>query len=267
MIASKEIVMLAAKACQLAYGGKVSEFQALGFGQIYPLFDEATDTQAYVLVNDNTVIVVFPGTQSRKDWQTDIDFKRTEHPFLIDEKFSVHRGFLKAWNAIGKQLDRLDAEKGILFPARTVIVTGHSLGGSLAMLCGLTCGSAKVSHVITFGQPRVGDRAFARIYRDCLGLQTTRVVNGLDAVTLMPPWLLGYRHAVGYVIFIDSAGEVLVNPAPATRLISHAFCVLKDWMHLRWVNIGGWSIPLPFRLSAVRNHFMADYLKALEAWK
>ncbi len=48
--------------------------------------------------------------------------------------------------------------------------------------------------VYTFGQPRVGDRNFARLYNRFHGKQTFRVVNDQDIVPRVPGVLLGYRH-------------------------------------------------------------------------
>jgi len=266
MIASKELILLAAKASQMAYGCTVAEAQALGFSVAAVLHDEATDTQGIVLVNDELVIVAFRGTESIKDWLTDVKVRKqqTNHPYYIGN-FSVHRGFMEAFNSIVGQLRDLKDETAFFRSHREVIFTGHSMGGALAMIAAMTFDNT-VGNVITFGQPRVGNGAFAEIYRKLLGDKTTRVINGLDVICLSPLWLMGYRHAGKHVVFIDAAGEVLVNPDPFTKLISHAFCVLKDWMHIRWVNLGGFNIPLPFRLSAARNHFMRDYLNQLETW-
>ena len=267
MISSKELILLAAKASHLAYAGVEAEFKALGFHEVHPLHDAATDTQGYVLVNDELVLVVFRGTESIKDWMTDVKVKKqvTNHPYYIGN-FAVHRGFLAAFNGIVEQLRDLKHETDVFRGYREVAFTGHSLGGALAMIAAMTFDNT-VSNVITFGQPRVGNGAFAEMYRKLLGSKTTRIVNGLDAVTLMPPWLLGYRHVKGHVVFIDASGKVLIDPHWTTRVMSHAWCVIKDWLHIRWVNLGGFKVPLPFRLSAVRNHSMRDYLNALEGWK
>jgi predicted lipase len=47
-----------------------------------------------------------------------------------------------------------------------IIVTGHSLGGSLAILAAadLHKSHGKIDQVYTFGQPRVGNAQFASYY-------------------------------------------------------------------------------------------------------
>jgi hypothetical protein len=260
MIASKELILLAAKASQLAYGCTIAEAQALGFSIAAVLHDDATDTQGIVLVNDKLVIVAFRGTESIKDWLTDVKVKKVK---IGDCKF--HSGFREAFDSIEVRLAICLNE--VKAYQKTVIYTGHSLGGALAVLAGYYTNYISLeTHVITFGQPRVADAAFRSFYDYSLGYRTTRVINGLDVICLSPLWLMGYRHCGKYVVFIDSAGDVMVNPDPLTKLLSHAFCVIKDWMHIRWVNLGGFTIPLPFRLSAARNHFMRDYLNQLETW-
>lgn len=267
MIASKELILLAAKASQLAYGSETSnaDAQAMGLSIAAVLHDEKTDTQGVVLVNDELVIVAFRGTESTKDWLTDVKVKRleAEHDGI---RFGIHSGFYRAYQSICQQLTEVDKRIILDLNGRKVVFTGHSLGAALAMVC--AAGNPNIKcEVITFGGPRIGDGRFKRFYNDYVFANTTRVINGLDVICLSPPWLMGYRHAGKHVVFIDASGEVLVNPDPFTKLISHAICVIKDWMHIRWVNLGGFNIPLPFRLSAARNHFMRDYLNQLEAWK
>ncbi len=49
-----------------------------------------------------------------------------------------------------------------LLPGYAIKVTGHSLGGALAQLTGMSLIRDGFNvHMINFGQPRVGDRAYA----------------------------------------------------------------------------------------------------------
>src|SRR5690606_37727833 len=74
-------------------------------------------------------------------------------------------------------------------PARQPL-TGHSLGGALAVLATavLKIGlRMPVAGVYTYGQPRVGDAEFCRVYDQVLKDITFRYVNDADVVPHLPP--------------------------------------------------------------------------------
>jgi hypothetical protein len=77
-------------------------------------------------------------------------------------------------------------------PDFDVWITGHSLGGAMAsvsafdLVWNTTLFSHKSPLVYTFGQPRTGDTAYARIY-DKFVPNTFRVVNDDDPVPHLPP--------------------------------------------------------------------------------
>jgi len=99
----------------------------------------------------------------------------------------VHRGFkkifLESWPLIQAGLDQLQ---------RPFFYTGHSLGGSLAVLA---ASLQKPEAVYTFGSPRIGDGAFCTAVRN---LDIYRVVNPRDIVATMPfppgMWHIGQTH-------------------------------------------------------------------------
>jgi predicted lipase len=72
------------------------------------------------------------------------------------------------------------------------LVTGHSLGAALALLC---AADLKRSGVVgsgiklyDYGSPRVGNRAFANYMYNLLGSGAVmRVVHAKDAVPHLPP--------------------------------------------------------------------------------
>jgi pimeloyl-ACP methyl ester carboxylesterase len=161
------------------------------------VYNAETDTLAWIVESGQDVIVAFRGTAHRRNWHTDIDCR------LINVgAYRVHRGFLYALESvierIGEELDEL--------AGRPLWLTGHSLGGALAMLCA-RCLQRRVAGVYTFGQPRAGDSAFCQSYDSFLGGVTYRVVHADDIVPRLP-WLLGhYRHA-GQEVFFPSRAKV-----------------------------------------------------------
>ena len=164
----------------------------------------ARNTEAYLAEHQNFVVVAFRGTNSKRDRETDFDFRTQKvsipgHPLPVN----VHRGFYAAYKAIEAEL-RNDLQT--LTPAdKPVYFTGHSLGGALAIIATAAIGIAedpakkeeltkladRVAAVYSFGAPRVGDANFDNIVK----APHYRVVNRFDLITLTPPnWLLGYRH-------------------------------------------------------------------------
>lgn len=75
-----------------------------------------------------------------------------------------------------------------------VIVCGHSLGGALAMLCGLDIkynNPEKQVRVYTFGAPRVGNKSFSRSYNRRMGASSFHFALPGDPITKVPP--IGFR--------------------------------------------------------------------------
>ncbi|SEL19416.1 lipase family protein [Nitrosovibrio tenuis] len=126
-------------------------------------------------------VLVFRGTeQNINSLITDFEFGILP---LDQNTVGVHQGFRKAldsvWNSMEKELATL---------ACPVFYTGHSLGAALATLAALR---RAPQAVYTFASPRVGNEAFAA----SLGsLPIFRIVDDEDALTSLPPEVLGYRH-------------------------------------------------------------------------
>lgn len=124
-----------------------------------------------------------------------------------DVRVLVFKGFLHAYEDVREatfaQVQRLMQE----YNEERVSVTGHSLGGAMALLAGMDYDArlAKgVYRVITFGMPRVGNDAFARCVDERLGGRFYYVINGKDIVPRVPPRDFGYQHP---------SGQIWINPA------------------------------------------------------
>lgn len=139
--------------------------------------NKETDTQ--VLVKDN--IIAWRGSQSLKDWMTDFDIHK--HDTSYGE---VHGGFLEAYESI----------KDILPRDKKIIITGHSLGGGLAVMNGLDFleNGIDVEAIYTFGQPRCVDIKTAAKMRVKYKNKFYRVVHNNDIVPRVPPRALDFGH-------------------------------------------------------------------------
>jgi hypothetical protein len=161
-------------------------------------FDPASQVMITRMVqNGKTVYVVaFRGTEvgDPRDLQTDLNTRLAPmSPQLRDVK--IHSGFLKTANlgveAVRPLLDQLRND-----PNAEIVFTGHSLGGSGAIVAAAQLADAGVPRnkitAYTFGAPAVGNRAFAERYGD---LRVYRVDRPTDPIPkLLDNSIMGFRH-------------------------------------------------------------------------
>ncbi|MGD1909058.1 MAG: lipase family protein [Leptolyngbyaceae cyanobacterium] len=158
-----------------------------------------TDTQAALLheADQNQVILVFRGSESRVDWFNNAQFRQKTYPYGDDSSTDVrfHRGFMAAYFAVRDRLHELARQ----YPTASLVVTGHSLGGALATICALdlqyniTQHSKQPLAVYTFGAPRVGNGALVESFTQRVP-NAYRFTYGRDLVTHLPRVWQNYRH-------------------------------------------------------------------------
>ena len=144
-----------------------------------------TDVRACRFQEGGWTVVAFPGTDDIGDALLDA----RACPRLDPEMGFIHAGFLEAIQGLSVAL-----LSGLGDSARggRLVLTGHSLGGALALLAGalFTLHSGRPAQLVTFGAPRVGMGKLVRILRAVPMLREYR--NGGDPVTQVPCW--PYRH-------------------------------------------------------------------------
>jgi predicted lipase len=152
-------------------------------------------------------VILFPGTNPRsiRDILTDLKFRRKVIPYgNKSSKIRVHRGIRDAYISVREQIH--DVVKNRVFDFKPIVIVGHSLGGGHTTLCvvdlqyhmrpgGDLYEHRRLLHWITFGAPRIGNRAFCRSFRIRCG-RGSRFWGWWDVVVKLPPWLFGFRHAV-----------------------------------------------------------------------
>ncbi|MGN5377741.1 lipase family protein [Streptomyces lasalocidi] len=247
-----------ARASDLAYKDEATiEAQAAkwGFGQVrhhrtrftppFPL----QDTQAYTMAGDRMIVIAFRGTEPTqiKDWLTDVSTPPVTGP---GGSGHVHHGFAEALRSVYPDVET--TLKGLRTDGQSLYFTGHSLGGALAMLAGarmyLEEPNLAADGIYTFGQPRTCDTVLAEAFHQGLGGRTYRFVNNNDIVPQLPPEPV-FTH-VRALRYIDSKGK-LHDSMPM-------FSALTD-------RIAGASADVFAPASdGIRDHFMRNYLKALE---
>ncbi|KAI1458229.1 Alpha/Beta hydrolase protein [Annulohypoxylon moriforme] len=184
------------------------------------------------------IVVAFKGTGKFKEWITDAKFNMKDAVGSSPLKGRCHIGFFDGvfkdfpcdlssdksirmalpFQMMRNQLWKL--ERRVLaktFPLGLRVqawVTGHSLGGAYAtncwagMLADMHFMHTTIRGLMTFGSPRVGNKAYATYASNLKGFRKSwRFVNGNDLVAKIPSvtlWLEKYYH-------IDS----MVNISPA----------------------------------------------------
>lgn len=188
-----------------------------GFSKYKP-FDNQ-DTQAFIAANDEIIVLSFRGTTSMRDWRTDLNIK-----LVFSKVGRIHRGFNEALDYIWQELrqaliDFRDKEQSIW-------ITGHSLGGALATLAvdRLTEESIEIKGLYTFGQPKVGDKVFARNFDNKMKKLSFRFVHDEDIVPKVPTLFQGYHH-IGTECYFDRDNKMYTENIGWYKFISRCTSV------------------------------------------
>ncbi|MDY0815859.1 lipase family protein [Kitasatospora purpeofusca] len=207
------------------------------------------DTQAFTMAGEHMIVIAFRGTEPQqiRDWLSDTSTPPWPGPARTGY---MHYGFGEALESVFPDVRKAVTERRT--QDQSVWLTGHSLGGALAMLAGarllLEDPRLAADGVVTFGQPRTCDRLLAAAYNKGFQNRMYRFVNNNDIVPQLPPEP-AYTH-VDALRYIDSAGKLHDSVGllggladRAKGLTADAFAPAGDGM---------------------RDHFMRNYLAALE---
>ena len=173
------------------------EFEKLGFSRIVPLFEKSM--VAYVVSKDDVTVIAFRGTDGGdvSDWVVNLNTLSSD-----TDHGKIHSGFYNAYLAMKPQIAQaLKGQK-----CQHLWITGHSLGGALALACAYDFleEQQKIDGIITFGQPLVAREKLAHYLDHQLLGQYARFVNNDDLVARIPP---GYKPCGSLVWFTDGGGQ------------------------------------------------------------
>jgi predicted lipase len=189
------------------------------------------NTQVYVATNNDHIVVAFRGTESPttidglKDWLlTDAANLLIQPEGDIGTDFAAagvaarwHEGFMKALASVWDPLtEAVQAERKK--NDRPIWITGHSLGGALALLATWRFKRkfVPVHQTYTFGAPMVGNAETAEAIDRELPERIFRYVNDKDPVPMLPTLSLlanGYRHCQKEIVLgiATAAGAATVT--------------------------------------------------------
>ena len=230
--------------------GNVVDAMALWEAECYEAIVEAkTDTVALALWSSKRLVLAFKGTSSAQNVMTDLNVLKVVHEpkrkvqvtagftrkLYVSQTPMVHRGFWYSWKKGGfdERIKRLvkwyidtyhkDSDDPV-----ELHVTGHSLGGALATLAALdlTKQFNVDTTVYTFGQPRVGNKAFATDY-DATVTKHFSVAHGQDPVARVPK---GAYKKNGIRVAVLKTGDVVVAPSSLESHVLNSTPEIKDHM-------------------------------------
>lgn len=242
------------------------------------------DTQAFLVhgtlrepapgsARDRIGILVFRGTEfggmTTTDIYTDINTELVPYPDTVGS--SVHAGFLRSFKYVWPDVVGRLAEPGNAIDH--LFITGHSLGGALAVLatCELFDDSlsllprelgerlrAAFRGLYTFGQPMVGDQPFADHFQGLFGAMTFRHVYQYDLVPRFPPRTAGAFRHFGREFFGTRTGPWTERELPVQQVLAAtlAFPIGILAFMLQQLPVGG-RISLPVSLA---DHMPQNYV-------
>jgi hypothetical protein len=191
--------------------GKVRDLVEAGNYRL-TLYHTIPDIQISFFLATNEItknqIISVRGTSNIENAMVDISLK-----LRADENSGVHlhEGFSFAAKQIYRELEPL------LKPGYKISVTGHSLGGAVALILGIYLDAYQfnIEQVVTFGQPKVTNISGADKIQH---INVIRVVTPFDLVPLVPPLdpldirnLDVYWHAGKEVILLDDAQYAILK--------------------------------------------------------
>ena len=229
------------------------------------------NTQAYLAHSPEHIVLAFRGSESPTSLDGLKDWLLTNAANLLiapegdlAAEFAAagvtarwHQGFVSAitdiWPilcpAVEAEAQRQD---------RPLWVTGHSLGGALALLAAwlLKRRFVNVHQVVTFGAPMVGNAEVSAALNREFGGKVTRYVNGPDPVPLMPMMSLltnDYAHCDAVRVLGDGAAADLLAYLRGAGVQVAGAVWTGQAMDAVWALVQG-------RVAA---HLMADYRKLI----
>lgn len=181
-------------------------------------YSHETGMQAFVgKAADGYIVVSFRGSSNILNWIQNLNVPEiTPYPKCKD--CQVHKGFYDAWNSVREGVVKEVVALYRQSHQAQIFITGHSLGAAVAAHCAAELGASSqslglpIAGVYTYGQPRVGNSAFANFYGR--GTRVSwRLTHWRDPVPQLPvnlPPLFKFKHIATEVFYNEASSQHIV---------------------------------------------------------
>lgn len=197
-----ELLALVSERAYLKRVEAEDSYRALGFDNVEPFTHDSMI--GYVVSCNGDAVIAFRGTNKGDiaDWLVNLDAlaSRTPHG-------KIHKGFFRSYQQLKPQIAAL-LER---IKPKHLWITGHSLGGALALTCAYDLvenEQQNLDGIITFGQPMVAHRQLAEHLGKVLFRRYAHYVNDNDIVPRVAP---SYTHC-GSLIWFTEGGIKVSQP-------------------------------------------------------
>ncbi|KUJ19447.1 S133a Anfaea-ferulic acid complex [Mollisia scopiformis] len=192
-----------ASICMATYDGDLC-LSPGGLTKVTDITNSETDVHGWILRDDaaQEIVVAFRGTESVQNYESDMNYTLADFDTMPScTNCQVHGGYYLLWESVVDDVQSLLESQTSQYPDYGVVITGHSLGGSLAALAAAQFSSTYENMTVyTMGEPRTGNAAFASYidtHFQTNSSETTRFfrcTHANDGVPNLPPLDLGYVH-------------------------------------------------------------------------
>lgn len=175
------------------------------------LNEERTGAHGYVALDHGmqSIVVSFKGSADPRNFLLDFNYGLFDYAVRDGTQgIKVHAGFLTYTELMS--LEMLPVVSDLLKKYNyTVTLTGHSVGGAVATLSSIYMNDnlhvpwSRIN-LVTFGEPRIGNAAFARWF-NTKNAGHLRVTNNRDMIVHLPLNDAGYFHRKREIFLKDGA--------------------------------------------------------------
>jgi hypothetical protein len=203
--------------------------------QVHVFQNAVLDTFGIAAIKDDECLLALRGSKSETNALEDVDILQ-QNPWGDGCKGClVHDGFYRAWQSLRHEAhEALDA---MGCSQKTLRVTGHSLGGSMAALAAFEMTQwYQISAVYTYGQPRTGNSQWVAAFASRLaGVPFFRVTDFKDPI---PQWIMHNMFMQGW----EHQWPEVYYDSP--RLGAFTVCEGQDrhWFQSTWTCSSQWGV-------------------------
>lgn len=247
------IVQMAGELCTDVYDSHPSVTMKYKHVDVIRLDPQDTGQHAMLLYHRNVICVVFRGTSSQWDVRLDLTMSAVAF-FTINgtPAGKMHGGFVERFNLLKWILLHPLRRMVRNHPNAEILLTGHSLGGALAIMCAVWVHELFPDklRICAFGCPRTGDRAFHDFCAQYHVLNSRCILVQAvgDPITYLPYHFGVWYHPLCRVILIQRSGQQIMTMTEPTKLCSKS-------LHTEF-----WSLIMSLK---TENHRMEYYRRAI----